>query len=460
MTTPAMSWRDHIHQNMRLAAPLMIGQLATIGIWTSDTIAMGRIDSASLAAGALASRYYQPFFFLALGISLAVGPLVAQGLGAGDERQVRRAFRQGMAVAVALGVVTAPLMFNGEHVLVSLGQDAGLAALGQPFLFWSSFGLPFMFLSFVLRQFLISHQRPMPQVIALVLALAANVGLNEALVSGIGPFPAMGLAGVALATTLVYVMLCAGLVAYIGMTTPFRDSRPFRRIWVMDWAVTARLLRIGVPIGLTIVAEAGMFIAVTFLIGLFSTAALAAAAIANQIAAVSFMIPIAIAQGSTVRVGNFAGAGDRANLSQSAGATFWIGIAATVATTLILLIWPQTLIGIFLKGDDAMFADVMALALPMLVLTALFQIPDGVQAIAMAVLRGLNDTRIPGLVAIASFWVPGVAAGALAGLTLGLGPSGVWGGLLLGLSVAAVLLTIRMRQALRRVREGGRILLA
>ena len=230
MTTPAMSWRDHIRQNMRLAAPLMIGQLATIGIWTSDTIAMGRIDSASLAAGALASRYYQPFFFLALGISLAVGPLVAQGLGAGDERQVRRAFRQGMAVAVALGVVTAPLMFIGEHVLVALGQDAGLAALGQPFLFWSSFGLPFMFLSFVLRQFLISHQRPMPQVIALITTLAANVALNEAFVSGIGPFPAMGLAGIALATTIVYALLSAGLIVYIAMIQPFRDSRPFQRL--------------------------------------------------------------------------------------------------------------------------------------------------------------------------------------------------------------------------------------
>jgi len=460
MTTPAMSWREHIRQNMRLAGPLMIGQLATIGIWTSDTIAMGQIDSASLAAGALASRYYQPFFFLALGISLAVGPLVAQGIGAGDERQVRRAFRQGMAVAVALGVITAPLMFVGEHVLVALGQDAELASLGQPFLFWSSFGLPFMFLSFVLRQFLISHQRPMAQVIALILALVANVGLNEAFVSGLGPVPAMGLAGVALATTLVYVILCAGLIAYIAVTSPFRDSRPFRRIWVMDWGVTARLLRIGVPIGLTIVAEAGMFIAVTFLIGLFSTAALAAAAIANQIAAVVFMIPIAIAQGSTIRVGNFAGAGDRANLSRSASATLWIGIVATVVTTLILLIWPQTLIGIFLKADDAMFADVMALALPMLLLTALFQIPDGVQAIAMSVLRGLNDTRIPGLMAIASFWISGVAAGAVAGFTFGYGPSGVWCGLLLGLSVAAVLLTMRMQRALRRVREGGRILLA
>ena len=96
MESTAMSWREHIRQNMRLALPLMIGQLATIGIWTSDTIAMGWIDSSSLAAGALASRFYQPFFFLALGISLAVGPLVAQGIGAGDERQVRRAFRQGI----------------------------------------------------------------------------------------------------------------------------------------------------------------------------------------------------------------------------------------------------------------------------------------------------------------------------------------------------------------------------
>jgi len=234
MNPIALSWRDHFRRNLRLAAPLMIGQLATIGIWTSDTIAMGRIDSASLAAGALASRYYQPLFFLALGISLAVGPLVAQGIGVGDERQIRRAFRQGMMVAVALGLVTVPLMFIGEDVLVALGQDPGLARLGQPFLAWSSFGLPFMFLSFVLRQFLISHQRPMPQVIALILALAANVGLNEALASGWGPLPAMGLAGIALATSIVYVLLCGGLIAYIAMVPPFRDSQPFRRIWVMD----------------------------------------------------------------------------------------------------------------------------------------------------------------------------------------------------------------------------------
>ena len=122
-----------------------------------------------------------------------------------------------MVIAVALGLVTAPLLLFGEQALVLFGQDSELAAIGQPFLFWSNFGLPFMFLPVVLQQFLISHQRPMPQVIALIIALAANVTLNEAFVFGIGPFPAMGLAGIALATTIVYALLCAGLIAYIAM---------------------------------------------------------------------------------------------------------------------------------------------------------------------------------------------------------------------------------------------------
>ena len=209
MTNVALGWRAHILLNLRLAAPLIVGQLATIGIWTSDVVAMGQLYSTSLAAGSIASRYFQPMFFLALGISLAVGPLVAQGLGAGDERQVRRAFRQGMVIAVTLGLLTVPLLFIGEDVLVMIGQSPELARLGQPFLFWSSFGMPFMFLAFVLRQFLISYERPIPQVIALILTLGVNIGLNEVFSKGLGPFPEMGLAGIALATSISYLLLAA-----------------------------------------------------------------------------------------------------------------------------------------------------------------------------------------------------------------------------------------------------------
>ena len=165
-----------------------------------------------------------------------------------------------------------------------------------------------------------------------------------------------------------------------------------------------------------------MFIAVTFLIGLVGTATLAAAAIANQIAAVTFMFPMSIA-----KVDNFSGAADRLNLLPSAGATFWSGSAATAATMVILLICPEFLIGSFLTGKDAMFVEVMALALPMLLLTALFQLRDGVQVIALSVLRGMNDTCIPAIVAITSFWISGVSVGALAGFSLGFSPIGVRG---------------------------------
>ena len=324
MNAAPLGWRAHILMNLRLAAPLIIGQLATIGIWTSDVVAMGNLDTTSLAAGSLASRYFQPMFFLALGISLAVGPLVAQGLGAGDQRQVRRAFRQGLVIAATLGIATIPLLFVGEEVLILIGQDPELARLAKPFLLWSGFGMPFMFIAFVLRQFLISYERPMPQVIAVIITLIINIGLNEILARGLGPAPEMGLAGIALATSISYFLLAVGLVVYIGTTSPFSDGEPFRRIWVMDWAITLRLLRIGVPIGLTIVAEAGMFIAATLMIGLFGTSSLSAAAIANQISAIAFMIPIAMATASTIRIGHYAGAEDRANLFRSAGSTMLI----------------------------------------------------------------------------------------------------------------------------------------
>jgi MATE family multidrug resistance protein len=339
-----------------------------------------------------------------------------------------------------------------------IGQSPELARLGQPFLFWSSFGMPFMFLAFVLRQFLISYERPIPQVIALILTLGVNIGLNEVFSKGLGPFPEMGLAGIALATSISYFLLAAGLAIYIGTTAPFADGKPFQRLWVMDWAVTFRLLRIGVPIGLTIVAEAGMFITATLLIGMFGTASLSAAAIANQLSAIAFMIPIAMATAGTIRVGHYAGAKDRINLFRSASATMIIAIIATLGTTLVLLIWPETLVGLFLDNDDPLFADVILVATPLMLLTALYQIPDGIQAVAISVLRGVNDTRLPGLIAIGSFWLPGIGLGVLLGFGLDQGAVGVWTGIAVGLTVAAGLLTLRLVMALQRIRNGGAIL--
>lgn len=456
----SQSWRYHHWQNIRLAIPIVIGALATIGIWTADIIAMGQIDSVNLAAGSLANRYYQPIYFTALGITLAVGPLVAQGIGAKNERQIRRALRQGMLIGLVLGIIAAPIVLVGETVLNFLGQDPALTAMIDGYLLWSAVSLPFIFVFFVLRQYMVAHQRPTPQVVAMVIGLAANIAGNHILVEGIGPFPKMGLTGIALSTAIIYLLICVGLLIWIGTTSPYKESKPFQRLWVMDWGITARILKIGFPIGMTILAESGMFIAVTIMIGLFGTAALAAGAIANQIAAVAFMVPIALAQASTIRVGNYAGSGDRANTRRSSWSAMIVGTAITAVTTVILLVWPEFWIGFYLDPSDALIAEVTAFAIPMVIIAGIFQIPDGLQAIATSILRGLNDTKIPAVLGIASFWIAGVGSGAFAGFVLGWGPVALWGGLVLGLSVAAIALAIRTQRAMKRIADGGHILSA
>jgi MATE family multidrug resistance protein len=201
-----------------------------------------------------------------------------------------------------------------------------------------------------------------------------------------------------------------------------------------------------------------MFIAIGLIIGLFGTAGLAASAIANQIAAVAFMVPIALGQAGTIRVAHYAGRQDRQNLGRSAHSVMLVGILVTSVTMAILLIWPEVLIEIYLNQDDPLLDEVVALALPMVLIAALFQIPDGLQGIANSVLRGLNDTRIPALLAIGSFWLFGVGGGTLMGFTFGLGPVGVWAGLLVGLAASALTLTWRMQRSLDRMKAGGRIL--
>lgn len=454
------SWNTHNWQNIKLSLPIVIGALATIGIWTADIIAMGQIDSVNLAAGSLANRYFQPFYFFALGVTLAVGPLVAQGLGSNDDRQIRRSLRQGLLIGVVLGILAAPLVMLGEPVLNLLGQDPALTSMTGGFLLWSAIGLPFIFIFFVLRQYVVAHQRPLPQVIAMILGLGLNVLGNHVLVEGIGPFPKMGLTGIALSTTIVYLLICVGLLIWIGTTAPYKQSKPFQRLWVMDWAITWRLLKIGVPIGLTILAETSMFVAITFLIGLFGTAALAAGAIANQIAAVSFMVPIALAQASSILVSNYAGANDRGNTQRSGWSAMSVGVGLTMMTTVILIVWPEFWIGFYLAEGDVLIDEVMLYAVPMVIIAGCFQIPDGMQAIATSILRGLNDTKIPAVLGITSFWVIGVGSGAFAGLVLGWGPVAIWGGLVIGLCAAAIGLSWRTYQTMKRIDRGGKILAA
>ena len=459
VTSQTMSWTVHFRKTLTLAIPLALGQLMSIGINTADIIAMGQLGTHELAAGSLAARYFQPFFFMGMGLMLAVGPLVAQGLGGNDDRLVRRAFRQGLFLAVAVGLVFILPIAKGRTVLIWLGQDPGIIAHADEFLLWLAVGIPFVFIYFVARQYVISHQRPIPQVVAAALGLGANIIANHMLINGIGPFPAMGLNGIALSTSVIYLLMGGGLLIYIGLSAPYRASAPFHHIWVMDWQITWRMLKIGTPIGLTIVAETGMFIAVALMIGLFGTAPLAASAIANQIAAVAFMIPLALGQASSVRVGHFAGANDRNNIGRAAWAAMIAALAVTCVTALFIALFPVPLIELFFGAADLLTKDVISLAIPLVMITAMFQTVDGAQVIGISVLRGLNDTKWPALLSVGSFWGIGVVSGAIFAFYFDGGPVGLWLGLLIGLTAAALSLGWRMHRSVQRINSGGSILM-
>mgnify|MGYP001226313063 CR=1 FL=1 len=454
-----LSWTMHFRKTLALAIPLALGQLMSIGINTADIIAMGQLGTYELAAGSLAARYFQPFFFMGMGLMLAVGPLVAQGLGANDDRLVRRSLRQGLFLAVVVGLVFILPIAGGRTVLIWLGQDPEILMHVDEFLLWLAVGIPFVFIYFVARQYVISHQRPIPQVVAAALGLGANIIANHALINGLGPFPAMGLNGIALSTSVIYVLMGGGLLIYIGLSAPYRASAPFHRIWVMDWQISWRMLKIGTPIGLTIVAETGMFIAVALMIGLFGTAPLAASAIANQIAAVAFMIPLALGQASSVRVGHFAGAEDRHNIGRAAWAAMIAALAVTCVTALIIALFPVPLIKLFLGATDILTSDVINLAIPLMIITALFQTVDGAQVISISVLRGLNDTKWPALLSVGSFWGIGVISGAIFAFYFDAGPVGLWFGLLIGLTAAALSLGWRMHRSIQRINSGSSILM-
>ena len=455
----ALSWTMHFSKTLTLAIPLALGQLMSIGINTADIIAMGQLGTRELAAGSLAARYFQPFFFMGMGLMLAVGPLVAQGLGGNNYHLVRRALRQGLFLAVAVGLLFILPIARGHTVLIWLGQDPAILLLADEFLLWLAVGIPFVFIYFVARQYIISHQRPFPQLVAAALGLGANIIANNVLINGLGPFPAMGLNGIALSTSVIYLLMGGGLLIYIGLSAPYRASAPFNRIWVMDWQITWRMLKIGTPIGLTIMAETGMFIAVALMIGLFGTAPLAASAITNQIAAVAFMIPLAIGQASSVRVSHFAGADNRNNIGRAAWAAMIAALAVTFVTALFIALFPVPLIKLFLGVTDLLTKDVISFAIPLMMITALFQMVDGAQVIGISVLRGLNDTKWPALLSVGSFWGIGVIAGAIIAFYFDGGPVGLWFGLLIGLTAAALSLGWRMHRSIQRINSGGSILM-
>lgn len=438
-------WGGELSATFSLAWPLILTNLAQMAIMTTDVVMMGWLGPDALAAGTLGANLYHAVFVLGFGVSMATAPLMAQTLGRmrHDVRDVRRSVRQGLWACAAACVPSWLVMANTEAVLLALGQQPELAAAADSYVWAMMWGLLPLLWFMVLRCFVSALERPTSALVVTLLAIGLNALSNWALMFGNFGFPALGLTGAGISSTLSATFLFGGLLLWCLMGPRLRRYALLRRFWVPDWPRFFEIWRLGLPIALTFGFEMTVFNAAVVLMGLISAEALAAHAIAIQVATLTFMVPMGLSQAATVRVGLAAGRRDAAAVARAGWVPLALGVGFMAVTATVMLTMPHLIIGLFLRGEDPASLRVAELAVTFLALAGVFQVVDGAQVVGQGCLRGLKDTRVPMVFAGVGYWVLGLPVGALLAFGTGLNGAGLWLGLACGLAIVAVLVVWR-----------------
>lgn len=443
MQPPARTFSQHIWRTLVLGVPLVGVQLASVAIQTTDLIMVGRLGASELAGVSLSGHLIFLCFFAALGFTNAVMAVGAEGEGADDPQAVRRSARMGIWIVTAIALVFMPIYWNAQHVLLAFGQAPEVAVIAEDYLRIAMFSMfPIVWL-LVARSYLSAVDHTQVLMWVTVAGIALNAVLNYAFIFGNWGAPELGARGAAIATVGSNAFMLAGTIAYAAWHPKLKRYDVFRKPLRGDIAMVRRLLRVGWPISVTILAEGGLFIAASFLIGRFGVLPLAAHTIALQVATVAFMIPFGLSGAVTVRVGQAYGRNDAEGIGRAgyAGLALTMFISGTAA--LVFLGFAPQLVRLFIGNEIENAAQVAALAVPLLYIAGAFQLADGLQVMSAAILRGLQDTKTPMLIAIAGYWGVGLSVGATFGFGLGWGAVGMWLGLAAGLLTAGVLLVWR-----------------
>ena len=437
-------WRTELRATLILAWPLVLSNLTMALIQATDVVLMGWLGAHALAASALGLNLTFAFLLFGIGVITASSPMMATAFGrkAHSVRQVRRTFRQALWLAVILAAAIWVVLWNAQSIILALGQQPALAHDAARFLrgyMWSA--LPFLLFQ-AMRNFLAALGRPGWILVISLIGIALNALLGWGLIFGHFGLPALGIFGGGLASSIVWSILALALAIVLVIDRQFARFHLFGRWWRSDWPRFGGLVKLGLPIGLTMSFEGAVFGAAAFLMGLINAESVAAHAVALQIAALSFMVPLGLGQAATVRVGNALGRGDRAGITRAGWTAWLLGVGFMAVMALLLWIAPRPLVLLFLE-DSAANAHVIALAVSFLAIAAVFQVVDGAQVVGAGMLRGLHDTRVPMLFALLGYWGIGIGAGAWLAFRRGWAGQGIWAGLALGLAIVAVLMIAR-----------------
>jgi multidrug resistance protein, MATE family len=438
-------WGQELRATLGIAGPLAAANLLQMLTYAVDVIFIARLGEKELAGSALSVALFGLVLWALTGLAGAVAPLIAEVLGEHGPalRPVRRSVRMALWLAVASGIGGMGVCLALDPIMRLSGQEAGIITYANQYNSVIIFSMVPMLLAAVLRNFVSALGRPIFATAITGLGIFVNAGANYAFIFGKLGAPELGVAGAAVATIITAFFTLGAYVAAIRFDRRLHRYRVFGRLWSPDWPRLAQIVRIGAPIALTITAEAGIFGAAAFLMGRFGAAELAGHTVALQLAALAFQVPFGVGQAAAIRVGFFYGARDPVGVKRAGWVALMIGTGFMVLTAGMMVLFPKLLLSIYVDPYAPANAALVGFALQYLVLAAIFQLADGVQAVAAGALRGLLDTRVPMWIAIFSYWVPGIGVSIGLGFFTPLEGIGVWLGLATGLFFAAILLIWR-----------------
>lgn len=438
-------WRDELRETFQLALPLVLANLAQTAIYSTDVVMVGWLGAPQLAASALAVNLYSVLMFTGTGLITAAAPLIAAELGARKHsvREVRRTVRMAIWAAVIFSLVGWLVLWHTEAILLGLGQKPQLARHSGEFMRALQWALLPALVIVALRNFVAALGNAGIALAVTVIGIFVNMAGNWVLIFGHFGFPRLGLIGAGIASSITSLLMAVVLAGIILVHPKTRRIHVFGRLFNPDWERLATIIRVGVPIAFTLAFEVTVFSAAVYLMGLISETSVAAHAIALQIAAITFMVPLGISQATTIRVGLAYGAKDPAWVGRAGSASLVMALGFMSAAALAIWLFPRDLASLFLDAGNPENAPVLDLAVKFLFIAAIFQLADGAQVVGAAMLRGLQDTRVPMLYAAFGYWAVGLGGGAALAFGAGWQGVGVWSGLAGGLAVVALLMLWR-----------------
>ena len=446
VTDSAPSLKIEIRHFLMIAFPLSAAYLAEFAMFITTKIVVGKLGYEQLAAVGIAGDLSFEILVILMGLLSIIGVLTAQAEGAGKKSEVGQSVRQGLNVATMIGIPTMVSIWNLDLLLIATHQDPVVVELAIPYLRGiSGMVLPVLWFA-VFRNFTAALARPLAVMVITVAAVFLNYLLTVWFVHGGFGLASLGLFGAGLATTIVTWLMFISLTVYVYRKPDWRGYGVFRGAWHLHWPACKEILRLGIPVaGLTLI-EAGMFIAVSILSGVIGAKTLAAYGVVMSWAGIPFVIALGFAEATMVRVAHAVGRNHLKAVRRAGHLGMTLGVGLLTVLVVIPLGFPDQIIQMFITPYDPGFDEVSRLATQFLIVVAIFQVFDGLQAIAARALRGLKDNVVPLWIAGFGYWVMGIGGGSILAFPYGYGGAGLWWGLASGLVVTASLLCWRFNQ--------------